>query len=46
MKEIRKTFQILSDKESGLEKVYLGIEDKIKDYKENVTKELRGYCGN
>ena len=46
VKEIRKTFQILSDKESGLEKVYLGIEDKIKDYKENVTKELRGYCGN
>lgn len=46
VKEIRKTFQILSDKESGLEKVYLVIEDKIKDYKENVTKELRGYCGN
>lgn len=38
--EIQETFQILNDSEGGLEKAYLVIEDKLKKYKENVTKEL------
>ena len=40
MIEIQETFQILNDSEGGLEKAYLVIEDKLKKYKENVTKEL------
>ena len=46
VREIKEVFRILSDSESGLEKVYLVIEEKIKSHKENVTKAMEEYWKN